>query len=110
MMPGPAPVPRGWLWTYLLLPSGSIGVALAACMALDQARMLGTNGSIVQLLLILEVLIAIGCSIGFGVLMSRRFKAGHTVLLVLGYLIGQAVVCFAVFFGCCLLVMGGMKF
>lgn len=83
---------------------------MALCMALDRARMLATNGWIPGLLVFLWIGIAIVCSIGFGVLMGRRFRGGNTVLLILGYLLGQAVVCFAVFFGCCLLAMNGGHF
>lgn len=100
----PEAIPRGKLWATLFGPP-------LATVAATMLFLLGVNGAWwPTVLMILVAAVMLVSLIFFFVLVSRRFLSGHAVLLVFGYLIGQAVVCFALFFGACLLMMGGSRF
>jgi len=99
-LPPPPPwIPRGKLWLTLLAPPvfGGLGVLTVFCCK-------PVNNLLVNNLLLAWLLVGIVSLVGFIVLLvKRRFVPHVTVLLIFGYLIGEAVLCFGVFFGGCVL-------
>ncbi|BCU76521.1 hypothetical protein llg_12360 [Luteolibacter sp. LG18] len=109
-MPEPPRMPRGRLWASLLAPPFATGASLGLVVLLDQAHALSGNDWIPWLLMVVTGAVMLVSLIQFILLVSRRYIGGSIALLILGYLVGQAVVCFAVFFGGCLLLMAGSGF
>jgi hypothetical protein len=93
--PGPG-APR--IFAYLLVPPFATGVA--TCLTFK------TNMDLAILYIIVGVAASIWATAGFIRVVSNAYRGPSRVLLILGYLIGQPLVCFAVFFGACLWASG----
>lgn len=101
----PPPVPRGRLWASLLVPPVVVGGGwiLAAVISPHLGKILPRSLSWMWSLVVLAGLaICLMVFIDFIRLMDKRYSGTSLALLIIGYLIGEAVVCLAVFFGACL--------
>ena len=99
-VPSPPPeIPRGKLWTSLLLPLGItfIGSVIAAMVAEPS-----TYGR-AEFLVVLPVgLVAILVCLAVFISAWRvRYRGTSLVLTGFGFLLGQVILCLALWFGCC---------
>ncbi len=111
----PPQVPRGKLWTALLVPpllTGGLNLAIAA---LGSVGALGSSGAdnaigLSMCLLPVGLLVIIICLIPFLACLRVRYRGSSVVLSGFGYFIGQVVICFAIWFGTCVAAYTGTKF
>jgi hypothetical protein len=89
--PGPG-APR--IFAYLLAPPLATGVATCLTFMMTQ--------DLAILYIIIVAAVSIWATVGFIRVVSNAYRGPSRVLLILGYLLGQPLVCFAVFFGACL--------
>ncbi len=105
-MPEIPKIPRGPLWICLLAPQLMAAVSTALTFSLGNS--LATSSAMNWLpgvLSLLSLAVFILCLIRFILILNRRYSTSTVVLLTFGYVIGQGVISFAMFFGACLLMM-----
>lgn len=106
LMPENPRIPRGPLWICLLAPTLMAAVSTGLTFALGNSlRSSSVMDWLPGVLSFLSLAVSIVCLIRFILILSRRYATSTVVLLTFGYIIGQGVVAFALFFGACLLVM-----
>ena len=99
--PLPPSMPRGKLWLPLLAPPVFGAAAILTLVCCKPA-----NGMLSQNLLLAWLFVGIASFVGFVMLLAkRRFVSHVTVMLIFGYLIGQAVLGVALLFGSCVLAL-----
>lgn len=97
-IPQPSPeIPKGKLWTALLMPPvvTVVGGLIALAVAQDHGE---------ELLLVLPVslvAILIGAVL-FVPTWGVRYRGRSLVLTTIGYILGQIILCLVLWFGCCL--------
>lgn len=100
-VPTPPPeIPKGKLWTALLLPPvimciGSLLIALG--------RRQSSYGEEFLVMLPLGLAAILVTSVLFVRVWRVRYHGRSLVLTTLGYILGQIILCLAVWFGCCLI-------
>jgi len=105
-MPEVPKIPRGLLWICLLAPTLMAAVSTGLTFALGNSlRSSSVMNWLPGVLSFLSLAVSIVCLIRFILILSRRYATSTVVLLTFGYIIGQGVIAFALFFGACLLVM-----
>ena len=105
-MPEIPKIPRGPLWICLLAPQLMAAVSTGLTFAIGNS--LATSSVMNWLpgvLSLLSLAVFILCLIRFILILNRRYSTSTVVLLTFGYVIGQGVISFAMFFGACLLMM-----
>jgi hypothetical protein len=100
-VPTPPPeIPKGKLWTALLLPPavmcfGSLLIALN--------RRHSSYGEEFLVMLPVGLVAILATSVAFVQAWGVRYHGRSLVLTTLGYILGQIILCLAVWFGCCLI-------
>ncbi len=101
-VPTPPPeIPKGKLWTALLLPpaimcAGSLIVG-------DAAARSSSYGEEFLVMLPVGLVTILVTAVLFVRVWGVRYHGRSLVLTTLGYILGQVILCFAVWFGCCLI-------
>lgn len=99
-VPSPPPeIPKGKLWTALLLPLGItfLGSVIAAMVA--EPSQYGRGEFLVVLPVSLVAILA--CLVEFISAWKVRYRGRSLVLTGIGFLLGQVILCLALWFGCC---------
>lgn len=104
-MPETPKIPRGPLWTYLLAPPLLMAASTLITFGIGNSQ---ASSSVMTWLPVTLGLLTLAtfmfCLVGFVLLINRRYSTGTVLLLSFGYVIGQGVVSFAMFFGACLMM------
>lgn len=101
-IPGPEPVvPRDKLWISLSIPpvatvAGNAGAALISK---------SSGGQLIFAVPIIITALVLGLSFMFFHAITQRYRGISVAFLYISYLLGQAIICLALWFGSCLLFM-----
>jgi hypothetical protein len=95
-------VPAAPLWTSLLVPP-LVMAAGGLLIGLSSERQI--KESLFLFMPLLVVALIFGLSFVFSPALGRRYRGTSLVLLVFAYVIGQVIICLALWFGSCLLVL-----
>ncbi len=103
-----AAIPSGPLWVSLLVPP-LVTVGCNVFIALSKFANHSTSNSLVEQLLLVVPLVAAAFIVALSFLFYRavhkRYRGRSLAFLVCAYLLGQVIVCLALWFGSCLLVL-----
>lgn len=100
-VPNPGSIPAGPLWTALVVPPVLTVTGNFCCAALSKQ----TGGEMVLLVPVFTALAILFLCIPFHRAVRERFQGVSLVFLNLSYLLGEAIICLALWFGTCLLVL-----
>jgi hypothetical protein len=101
-VPAPLPeIPRGKLWTALLLPPGIM--CIGSLIARDVASRSVSYGEEFLVMLPVGLVTILVTAVLFVRAWGVRYSGRSLVLTTLGYILGQIILCLAVWFGCCLI-------
>lgn len=100
-IPDPGRIPAGPLWTALVVPPLLTVTGNVCCAALSKK----TGGEMVLLVPLFTALAILPLCILFHDAVRKRFRGASLVFLNLSYLLGEAVICLALWFGTCLMVL-----
>jgi hypothetical protein len=100
-VPTPPPeIPKGKLWAALLLPPTI--TCIGTLIAREAARRSHSYGEEILIMLPVGLVAILTTSVLFVRVWGVRYHGRSLVLTTIGYIIGQIVLCLAVWFGCCL--------
>jgi cell division protein FtsW (lipid II flippase) len=100
--PAPPPeIPKGKLWTALLLPPAIM--CFGSLIARDAASRSLSYGEEFLVMLPVGLVTILATAVLFVQVWRIRYRGRSLVLTTLGYILGQIVLCLAVWFGCCLI-------
>lgn len=97
----PANIPPAPLWAALIFPPAVTVSGNLFCAMLTKA----SGSSLIFVVPIVVVSLILIFSIVFLEAVKRRFRGASLVFLYFAYLLGQAIICLALWFGTCLLVL-----
>jgi hypothetical protein len=101
-VPTPPPeIPKGKLWTALLLPPAIM--CTGSLIARDVASRSRSYGEEFLVMLPVGLVAILATSVLFVRVWGVRYHGRSLVLTTIGYILGQIVLCLAVWFGCCLI-------
>jgi len=101
-VPTPPPeIPRGKLWTALLLPP--VIMCLGSLIAREAASRSSSYGEEFLVMLPVGLVTILATAVLFVRVWRVRYHGRSLVLTTLGYILGQIILCLAVWFGCCLI-------
>jgi hypothetical protein len=99
--PQPPFIPRGLLWRAILIPPVATTVAVVVF-----SLVAGKGASEVLLLdLPIMAMIVLGFAAHFTGVMGKRYRGVSLVFLSCAYLLGQSIICLAIWAGACVLSM-----
>lgn len=101
-IPGPQPVvPRGLLWSSLIVPP------VATVMGNAVAGLISKNngGELILVVPMVVTALVFVLSFVFFHAITKRYRGKSVAFLYIAYLLGQAIICLALWFGSCLLFM-----
>lgn len=99
--PTPPPeIPRGRLWRALLVPS--IVTVIGTLVASAAARSNGSYGEELLLMLPVGLVVILLAAVPFAKALGVRYRGRSLVLTTIGFILGQIILCLALWFGCCL--------
>jgi hypothetical protein len=101
-VPTPPPeIPKGKLWTALLLPP--VIMCFGSLIAREAASRSSGYGEEFLVMLPVGLVAILATSVLFVRAWRVRYHGRSLVLTTLGYILGQIILCLAVWFGCCLI-------
>jgi len=101
-VPTPPPeIPKGKLWAALLVPPALM--CAGSLIARDAASRSSSYGEEFLVMLPVGLVTILATSVLFVRVWGIRYHGRSLVLTTLGYILGQIVLCLAVWFGCCLI-------
>lgn len=101
-IPGSKPVvPRGLLWTSLSVPPIATVMGNAVAGLLSKS----TGGELIFVVPMVVAALIFALSFVFFHAITARYRGRSVAFLYIAYLLGQAIICLALWFGSCLLFM-----
>jgi len=101
-IPVPPPdVPRGMLWSSLSVPP--VATVMGSLFAWLMSKQSG--GELILMVPLIVAALILGLSFTFLSAIKTRYRGSSVGFLYIAYLMGQAIICLALWFGSCLLFL-----